>query len=434
MNMAWNLVDKGYDVKIFEKENFIGGHCNTYRFVLDGEPGWEDCGVIGFTNTSNANELGLGPWLIDMVGIIERFAGNNSAIPLQYLNLDVYELNFKTGENFGQFIPNYNAEFYAAYAKMVNIIMTKYPWIDTMIDSPSPLPSELTVSLTEWLENNNLTVLNIFFNETIWLGGSGSFDQITALEALNNVATPSDFLASSFSVFNGCYSIYEGIEKYIGSDKILLNTKIIAAIRNYLPNEQSLLFSETNGVLNYDLCDKIIVAFPPTQKNTLPLFLDFQESSLFSTVSTVNVLTAAFNVSTSLEGRYFLSNTDKNRVNNQPQTPSVITIGRDHDIGPYCSISFAQYYKSEDFMKNLTKQTIENIPKVYFTNPEFQKFWVHDYTPKFSFVAQQANISPFKLMDNLQGHRNTYWVGALRTTYSSTQIWNENKRLIDLYF
>ena len=55
----------------------LGGPCDSIRFP----GGWNEAGVVVYPDTVLANALGYGPWEIDMVSYVKRFAGANAVIP-----------------------------------------------------------------------------------------------------------------------------------------------------------------------------------------------------------------------------------------------------------------------------------------------------------------------------------------------------------------
>lgn len=445
MNMAWQLKDAGYDFVVYEPTGRIGGHCNTVRFEGPEGPSWEDCGVVILANTTYANELGFGPWSIDMVATVERFAGPGSAVPTPFAGTVEYAADFTRSIDYGVFVGDFGPVFIEQLLALFEFIPSNYPWMDNMVSPPSPLPIELTIPFSDWLQVNGFSALNVLFNASLWLGGNGNFSKMSALDALSNVGTPTDLLYELsnppgwFSVQNGCQSIYDGILNYITPEKVKLNTTLIYAIRppNGFPGQVT-LYGYQNGQPFIDVCDKFIVAFPPTLQNILFMGPDFTEIEVFESVYFVQEMSSVVQVqgpvTTSGHG-FAVANSDRSRPPlNQPPSPLLLQVSRSRTFGPACGYGFSQTPIDQGLLQSVMRDQASNIPSTLLTNSVFTQFWNHDFAPHWSMPVQAGPVSPYLMAENLQGYRNTYWVGALYTTFDSTKIWNKNHVLMAQHF
>ena len=64
------LYKRGYTVQLFEKNDVIGGYCNTFPITPPagappGSPNWIDIGVQNFGNTKVLNATGFGVYQLD---------------------------------------------------------------------------------------------------------------------------------------------------------------------------------------------------------------------------------------------------------------------------------------------------------------------------------------------------------------------------------
>jgi len=435
MNMAWNLKDNGYDVLVIENQDFIGGHCNTIRFTHDGEPFWIDAGVAVFPNTSLANTLGYGPWAVDVAGIIQRFAGPDSIVPSQFNGLQTFEADFSTGVYYGLTPPTFNVtEFGIALFTLNELMNTTFKFMDNMINIPSPIPAELLLTFEEWITLHNFHVLDYLFNGTINAGGFGPFNQVTAFDAVAQLGPTTlmfDLISDSwFGVKNGCLSIYEGIENYLGSNAIMLNAHVTHALRP--PAELNLpivLSGVQNGRPFIKTCDKLIVAYQQTLDKLAPLNLDARERAVFGSVTLRDYTTAKVLLEGPLTASapYLFANVRRDQPLSQPALPNIYNFFNNHPFGPGFAIGFSETILPPGELDSIMIESSEGVPPEAFTSVTFEHFWRHEYNPHFSVGVLGAAVNPYTRLDNLQGHRNTFYCGALYDTETSGYIWNKNK-------
>ena len=447
MSLAFMLKDRNYDVLVIEKEDYVGGHCNTQRFTgPDGQTAWDDAGVTVFPNTSLANELGLGPWNIDLIGLFQRFAGPNSIIPSVFADTVPFEANLMTGENFGEYIPSFNPlDFFVALQRLRYLANTTYRWTDTMIDSPTRIPPELTVPFSQWVVANNFTILGPIFNGTLYAGGYGPLSDITAFDAILQAGTSTSLMydavpGSWFSVFNGCQSIYDGITAYLGQDRIKLNSRVLEVSRPYRGSNQPVVLTGIqNGKRFTERCGQLVVAFPPTPRNIAFLNPTLIEQAVFGSVTVRDLLLTHVDLAgplTETGTGFTIINTNPAQPFDEQTLPAVLSISRPFfTFGPGHINALADPGIPENQLKQVMATDAAAVPPALLTNVSFNyRYFLHEYNPHFSARVLDGPISPYLAIDEIQGHQKTFWVGAVRTTANTASIWNYNSVLVERYF
>lgn len=446
-NLIADLKDRGYSVMGYETEDYIGGQCNTIRFMTpNGTESWTEAGVTIFLDTVKAKSYGFGNWQIDTLNRIKRFAGPDSIVTSPYANIVPYKANFATRKNFGLSPPNIPPEFYADFQRFMGMAATMWSWAETFVDPsnpmPDPLPDYMRMPFDEWLTENNLTSLSFYFNFTLWGGGYGRLSKLDTLTAILQSGTLSNLLyqidpSSWFSIKNGCKSYYDGIKNYIGTNSYKLKTKVTKATR--LP-DKVIIYGLRNGVPFTDTCRKLIVTIPPTLNNLQFLDPSPEEIQLFKNVKTVDTVVAHVNLEGPLansQNKFSISNINPNKPNTQVNDPNLLSVTRYHNLpGPGVALAFSHEMLPLFGMKAIMELVSKGIPKELLTDVDFVKYWEHEYAPRFSMEDLAQSPPLFIQLDNLQNHLNTtFYATPLRVTSTSSHLWNSNLvTILDPFF
>jgi hypothetical protein len=452
MSTAAFLKDNGYDVIVLEKENTIGGHCNTIYFSApDNTTAWIDIGVQLFYNTTSSNLAGLGPYLVNSVDFVQRFAGPYSVIPVNFVSEPGppnYAANFETGQSFGYQPPTPpSPEYVAAFQRLVEIGYT-YPWLE-LADFPDPLPPELLVPFSEYVVTNQLEPLADMLHELLYDGGLGPWSNLTTLYALLNLAPSIMRLLSTpgtgFVVNGGCAKIYDGIRTYLGEANVLTNAQTIVAVRPTQENHPVILTGQIESSTNklqpfVYACQKLVVAFPPTSSALGFMLLDQTESGLFSLVQTRPYFTGAVQVEGGLDhvGAFSLTNVDPTQTYDLPFLPSITSVSRDLPFGPAQIPSVGNSTElSFQAMSQAVQSQLGNIANAnspLFSSYSMITFLAHVFQPHFPVGALAESPTPYTMLEQLQGHRNTYYIGAVKDFAQSTLLWEKSYRFVNDYF
>jgi len=440
-----SLADAGYtDLLIFDSFNGVGGHCDTVRTATT----WEEAGVIVYPDTALANQLGYGRWNLDVAAIVKRFAGEDAIIDPLLNNVPSYIAWVEQGLLLGGPLPATppTPEFLEAFARYTEIMSTRLLWLDTLDHVPNPIPQELRVSLSEWIELNNLTAIReTFFATNYFYGGLGNLENITAFDGLlqrsisNLIYGNPQYPRAWFSVKNGCQSVYDGMRAYLGESSFRLGSTIESIRR---PNNDRsaapiTIRGKQNGVNFVERCERLIVAIPPTLDNLAPLELSNQERDLFSSVTYKYYFTGILQAKggTLANTGHLLLNIDPTRPGGRPPLPNFLISYRKFDTGPVVYQSFSERPITDQQMKSTTDALLAKLNQGgIYTNVTSAVQWKHQFNPTWSRDVLSQPIAPHNRLDALNGHLRTFYVGALRSTGSTMVIWHQTKRVIDRWF
>lgn len=448
--------DKGLSVAVFESSPRVGGQCNTVYFTppAPGYPAWIDIGVQIFADTRYANELGLGPWSIDSVGLVKRFAGADSVVPLNYSAQTSSNYVVDLGVGIGVPASSANtsdpAYRYAYYTLLT--ILANYTWLDRA-EVPVPVPAELLVPFSVYIATHGLEPLvSSLLEPTLFAGGLGDFDDLTTLYALLNLApTVLDIFSVpdlGFSVYNGCQTIYDGMAAYLGDagDGVLVNAQVQWALRPSGPHTSVLLggvlVNPTTGAKEASFsykCGKLVVAFPQVLSAAAVLGLGPEEYSLFSSVRTRQYITGTLTANeAAVAGQAFnLLNLNLTVPSAfmTPTLPAITQLTRGLSYGPIqFKASTASNDMSADAIETFVQQQLDGMPAWIMSDVVVTDLLIHEFQPHFSNAELERPGGAYQGLRNLQGHRNTYWVGALSHFAVSFQLWNAAYELVQQYF
>lgn len=414
--------DKGLSVVIIEKEGRLGGHCHTVPLEAPASsPDWFDIGTIVFPDTSKINDLlglsGQRKWPIDYAAFVRRYAGEDSIIPFSRRASQTYFVN--DGDETAFVAPPPGPGFSDALARFSNIIKS-YRWLDRSYPD-GPFPPEILAPFSEFIAANNLEALipTPIFTTFMNGGGMGSFDKLTTLYALRQI-TESDLLLVSqyagstwFYVKNGCASVYHGIASYIGNENIIYNAEVTKVKRRNNKIKIQVKNSE-KSTINLK-CGKLVMAFPQVVDKMSFMDLDDEEKDVFSTVKTRNYMTGLVDLvgPISTNSSYTLRHINSSNLYNQTSYPSWVGITKSYTYGPAALYSLSEDHVSADQMKSILDQQLSNLPDSIATGHNITLISPHAYYPYPSNDVLSVNDHFFKRADRLQGHRNTFWVGAL---------------------
>lgn len=449
MSAAAFLKDIGKTVLVLENTNNVGGYCNTEYFPLPpgvppGSPNWIDIGVGIFPNSTAANASGFGSWSLDTVAFATRFgSGYSDGFVIPFLTTDFggepERVNLLTGQDLGP-RPAPTPEYDAAFAQFFETV-AQYPFLNEG-DWPDPLPAELLVSFDQWVANNNFSILNqgLFLDLGI-IGGTVDTSTTLAMYVLADMA-PSviSFLFENYTVFemyNGCDTIYQGIRNYIGSNNVWVNATTLTAIR-IEGNVPVTLIVKVNNTQKVVECGDLIVAYPQLLADIAYLILDPQEIAIFQNVKSYYYYGASFDFSGPYaeEGATFdLNNYNPNNANGYPTFPAITSLSRDFPYGPGGLFASAAVPITGAAMEAVISTQLRGLPVDLITNATLDQFANHEkFLPHFSYADVSSSPNVYTRLKTLQGHRNTYWIGALRNFANSAALWDMSYKFVQQYF
>ncbi|BCU03046.1 hypothetical protein [Pandoravirus japonicus] len=445
--------DRGHSVVVIESADRVGGQCDTIDFTAPapGMPSWIDIGVQFFANTTAANEAGLGPWTIDSVGIVQRFAGPGSVYPLDF-TVDTtpnYAVNLRQGVSYGLQPPAPpTPEFLAAYYRL-SVIIASYPWIDRA-EVPSPVPAELLVPFAQFIAEHQLgPLVPSLFVPQLSGGGLGAFDKLTTLYALLNLSPTISRIFSvpyaGFVVAGGCRGVYDGMRAYLtadSADNVLVNARTLIAVRPYSPRLPVIVGGTLSapggggnrlaGSFAYR-CDKLIVAYAQTEDALKPLALDAAERRVFKEVRQRYYFTGTIDAAGPVVdgGAFNMLNIDPTSPFGTPALPAVTQLTRGLPYGPVQFKATSQEPISVSAMRQTVVDQLARMPASLLTNATaVDEFLLHAFQPHFTDAELARPGGAYAALEALQGHRKTYYVGALKNFAVTYQLWQASYDLV----
>jgi len=274
--------------------------------------------------------------------------------------------------------------------------------------------------------------------------GLGNYSDVTAFEMIGSVSQATLSIVTdataAFYIRNGCSSFYAGMHDYIGNNSVILGADIKHVKRFHehdsQPNRVKVL---VNGVKHKYFCDRIVVAFPPVLDEIGFLKPDALEKKLFKHVRTNYYYAGVVQPEGPLEqqGNFLLQNTDLDSIFWTPFVTAPTVIGRTVPYGPAQTQTVATHQTDINTIQELARQNFLRIPDTLLTNATtlLLEYQHGSYGPHFTLESLGDDPSPYAVLNDLQGHRRTYWTSALNSVIASTtQIWEHNNRMWDAVF
>jgi len=445
------LLDRGYtNIRLIEPLPFIGGSCNT---VYGPNGTWNEPGVAIFPDTVYANSVGLGPWKVDMVGWVKRFAGPNSILIPDFYS-PLAQLAYADDFNLRLFlgpvpIAPLTTEQELDLARFFQMMNTTYRWMETLEEVPNPIPPELLQSTDNFLIQFNLTSLLPLFLTELTDGGFGNLANLTAFDGLMQ-KTPTNLLYGTlgawFSVNQGCRAVYDGMLTYFNSfgGVVMVNATVNQIRRpgQFDPLDAPVIISGVqNGRHFIEVCDSVVLAMPQTLANLEPILdITEEEYAIYSQISTRNYFVGTADIQTLPDGVspiFDLANVNLTDVPYfVPDFPATIQLFRRFAEGKAAVQSFATTPLTVAEMTTtiIEPQLLGLIESGALANITNIEVWLHEYNPHFSVEFLEEPVAPFNKVKAIQGHKKTYVLGAAFSTPNTMIIKNQAIDLVERFF
>eukprot|EP00457_Paulinella_chromatophora_P003132 gb/GEZN01003138.1/.p1 GENE.gb/GEZN01003138.1/~~gb/GEZN01003138.1/.p1 ORF type:complete len:624 (+),score=87.50 gb/GEZN01003138.1/:36-1874(+) len=486
--------DNGYDVLVFDADPQLGGHCDT-ETVLDFPSGfppnshlWIDIGAKVFSDTRipGVNVInGVPTFAIDMRQYMERFAGAGSAInigPIKFPDASYPFYQYKNQANpdiiielpasaalsglptacLQQCANGPNAACTGCLTSFQTALATfkaklsQYPFLDK--GKASPVPAELLIPFTQWVELNNFGILyNDIFLPQLVFGGVTQLSKMAAYHALVFMGptlnqlyedfNPATTEKGGFIIENGCQTVYDGIQEVLGADKLVLNSRI----REIKRGKDGISITDRGNTYT---CKYLVMAFPQVVEQMSFLDLKAREVEIFGSVHVDGYMTGLVTMSNDPQsfalGYQNTSNPPPFLVN----SPGLFGINK--NLGPAANLpidAIEVYGYSDRFpYTNAEKQVyIDNakaqlqalVNKPVYNGTGFDGVLAtavdlanididfHEYVGRPD-VSELTNY--YINIDNLQGYKNTFWGGAATNYNAHHVLINDAFLLVQRFF
>lgn len=452
MSAAVFLKDKFNDVLVLERNDEIGGHCDTEYFTppVAGQPGYIDLGAQIYTDTAYSNASGFGTWTLSSRAFAQRFVSAAGLLPNILPNSTqsgTYLADFAHSQFLGLASPPPppTADYLAAFGRLFGLIAS-YPWLETA-DFPDPIPAPLLQPFDQFVVANNFSVLGSLFYGEQFIGGMGAWSNLTTLYALQNMRRGVLMLLTdpnaAFRFDGGCRTLYNSITNYLGAANVITNANVVAVNRpRGESNRPVRLLVRFNNTASYRLikCRNLIVSFPQLLSNLGFMDLTEEERALFAEVRTRNYYDIRVNISgpitqqTDAAPWWTLGNIDVTRADTLSPFPTVMALKRDLNYGPGAGYALDDGNLTEHAMGTVIQQLINNINFPGILNVSLVSIDRHQFQAHFTATSLAQSPTPYTRFDALQGKKHTYWTGALRSYAESANIWHKTYNLINQYF
>lgn len=411
------LADLNQSVVVIERNDYLGGHTNTYIQSTTGVA--VNYGVQIYHNDSTTREFHecLG------VPLVSPTSSSGSDMYVDFAESQVIE-NFS--------VPPIGADYIDEFRK--------YPYLNDGFHLPDPVPEDLLLPWSDYVWKHNLTgSATAIFQAPGPAGRQLERLSVYVFNFVNSVVL-SEMSGNVVHSASGDNSeLYSKALLAIGKDNVILNTSVIYGQRKSSGIE--LVVGEAGSPASRKKrlirAKKLIVAAPPRADNLASLGLDAREKTTLSQVGGYPFYAGVVSV---------------------PDLPRNFTYHNVASSGPFgvreppCTVFIAptsavpgHFYYTYSSLEPLTRVQVEAAVADDIRN--IQRALVrekgrHGPNARGDFIAW-ADHSPFHLeqsaesirngfyrdMYNLQGYRSTWYIGAL-FVLSSSQLWNNTAALL----
>lgn len=474
------LYKRGYSVQLFEQNDVIGGYCNTETFQAPpGAPiNTLEIGVQEFSDTKLLTEVGFGNWMLDFKAWALTFLPAYQVISFDLTHPEggnTFLTDLKLGLQFPTPTanPNQTLAFEQAF-EVFFAIVSQYPWLDSTV-YPDPIPAELLVPFSDFIVAHNLQAMTRIFQPLLFVGGMGHYANITTLYALKNmhrgVLALFSVPGSGITLLNGCGSLYNAVRNYVGYDKVITGVTVLDASRHECWNHQghgehddffhhgdggcehnddsmvALTVKLPSGEYQSYSCGSLFVTFAPVMSqaqsgwggwnsNIAFLHPDQHELNILSKVQHRAYYAFEVNVAgPAAAGAFNIYNLDPQNYDGLPVFPAISALQRTIPYGPAAGWASADTDLSIDQITAVIADQLTRMPATVLNQTSLVTVVSHvPFQPHFSVADLSVSPSPYTRLAQLQGYRDTYWLGSMLTFAESVMVMEHALRLINATF
>lgn len=405
---ALRLQDHNKSTVIIEKNDYLGGHAETYVDPQSGVP--INLGVVVFPQTQITRDY---------------FARFN--VPLETLSLSggspTY-VDFSTGK-----IVDYKgppAADVAAALRGYGAQLGRYPALQAGFNLTYPVSPDLLLPFGSFLTKYNLSALI----PTVFVINQGyapllNISTIYMLKYLNANELNSIAKGGLTPASHNVGDLYKNILAHFGRD-VLLKTTVLAMDRSS-PSKVKIVVRTNNGTSHKLIIAKKLLSTPPPKISQLQGYdLSRNETELFAQFFDNGYYGGVLN-NTGLPTNVSYVAVDPSQPYQIPRLPGI------YDVGPTGASSLVQVFYGSPVplpVKDVQADILAKVKRLAISQgvshgsakPDFVAFTAH--VPFNLMVSKEAIASGFyKRLYELNGQRNTFYNGAAWQSQDSGEIW-----------
>lgn len=408
---AVRLRDLGRSVLVVEAKDRLGGHTETFHDPATGAT--TDIGVIVWHDMPLVRDY-FARFDVPLVPYADPGDGDQKLA------------DFRTG----RVLPGYEIPAPVALVAYRDLLSSRYPYLDAGFELPDPVPAELLAPWGDFVAANGLESIT----QLVYRFGQGLGDLMRkpALYVMKNFSLTlvNDILAGAIvaTARTDNSEIYEKATTHLGED-VLLGSTVVSADRDRA--EGVLLRVDTPHGPRTVRAGALVVTAPPLPGTLAPLGLDSTESALLGRFRPGYYYTGLLRLP-GVPDSTTVRNVGADTPYHIAVLPGVYRITRssvpglfDLKYGSPTALSPAQV-KANVIADVNRLQAAGTLPP---TRPSFATFSSHS---PFELTVTPRDIARgfYHRINDLQGHRHTFYNGGAFHTHDSSLLWQFTERLL----
>ncbi|KAL3441424.1 hypothetical protein BJX65DRAFT_254918 [Aspergillus insuetus] len=302
------------------------------------------------------------------------------------------------------------------------------------------VPDELTVSTTEWFEEQKYPLLHATLMSSLIAWGYGDVDELPIFYTLS-IFTPASLTGTRLRV--DFHEVFQRWSRQLTRSEIHLGSRVEHIDRS----EETITihyFSPKNGPSEHP-CSDLVLAFPPTLSSleTSGLTLSPAEEAVFSAVRTTNYFSAAVRLDTPPLS-FFQIATETPYSSPEVAGQPVSVEGQYNTSDISLLYALASHSQSVEEVAEVTLQTLSRINgdpandsqeegTTPVTDRDIKAFRHHPYYfPHFGAEALRGGL--YDLFNELQGANRTYFTSGLNRVEHVEYVVVAAREVVQRYF
>lgn len=401
--------DFNKSVVVVEREKTLGGHTNTYHDPV----------------TSSTIELGVVAFH-DLPLVHNFFSRFDIPLTKLFFNSSLPSIDFQTGQPV--YVPASLNATEGTFASWNQNLM-RFPDLDKGYNFPVPVPDDIWRPFSQFAHINNLTAIIPY----IWTIDQGIGDILNLPTIYVMKSFGSQMLRSLSAGFLATvrqdnHEIYDRALEHLQNTKsVLLNSSVVDMDRHALGPYGHAVVGTPSGRKLLRV-KQFLFTLPPTLDVLTGFDLNHEETSLFSCFEHMDYFSGLLRNTPIPQNTTFSNKATNPDTYLLPRLPTTYTLGPTHSQSSLTSVKFGSNISMS--VEQVQSQIINETGQVVPGKPaKFDAFVNHG--PYALRVSPELIRNRFyQRLNNLQGHRRSFWTGAAWHTHDSSLLWNFTETII----